>query len=410
MKKLVFTLGLCLVASISFGQKKAVADALKLAKDPKPNFTEARALIKGALENAETKNDPKTWYTAGQIESLQFDQENTKQMLQQQADDEVMFSALIKVYPYFLEAYKLDNLPDAKGKIKPKFTKDIKSIMRANLPFYWNGGGYYFDNRDFKKAIEFFDQYIEISDNPIMKDGEKVSEVSVDSFYLYSNYYAAVAAGELEDHELTVKTINRARNVDFKQQILLQTLVEEYKRVNDTVNMEKYSNEGMALYPKDDYFLIALINIYLNTNRNEKAIEYINTALQNNPDDAILFNSAGRIYEIIGDNFEKSEECYKRSIELDGQNAESQSNIGRLYYYRGIVLLDEANDIKDIKKYNEEKEKVKDLLRKALPHYELAFKLNPDSSDNKIALRSIYYNLEMDDKFKEMDDLINESN
>jgi len=410
MKKLVFTLGLCLVASISFGQKKAVADALKLAKDPKPNFTEARALIKGALENDETKNDPKTWYTAGQIEDFQFNQENTKQMLQQQANEEVMYDALLAVYPYFIEAYRLDNLPDAKGKIKPKYTKDIKSTLRANLPYYWNGGGYFFDSRNYRKAIEFFDQYIEISDNPFMKEVVKTTEDKIDSLYLYSNYYAAIASGDLEDHDLALRTLNRAKKSDFKQEEILQSIVAEYERMKDTINMEKISNEGIALFPNNDYFLIKLINIYLSTDRNDKAVEYINTALQNNPNDAILFNSAGRIYEIIGDNFEKSEECYKRSIELDGQNADSQSNLGRIYYNKAIVLLDEANNIADIKKYNEEKEKVKEILKQALPHYELAFKLNPDASENKMALRSIYYNLEMGDKYKEMDDLMNGNN
>ena len=129
MKKLVFTLGLCLVATVSFGQKKAVSEALKLAKDAKPNFTEAKSLISGALENAETKNDAKTWYIAGQIESLQFDSENTKEILGQVPNDAIKYSALIKVYPFFLKSYELDNLPDAKGKVKPKHTKDIKAMQ-----------------------------------------------------------------------------------------------------------------------------------------------------------------------------------------------------------------------------------------------------------------------------------------
>ena len=407
MKKLVFTLGLCLVASISFGQKKAVADALKLAKDPKPNFTEARSLIKGALENAETKNDPKTWYTAGQIEDLQFSQENTKQMLQQQPNEEVMYDALFAIYPYFLEAYKLDNSPDAKGKIKPKYTKDIKSTLRANLQNYWNGGAYYFENKNYKKAIDFFDQYIDISDNPFMKEGEKPVE-AVDSFYLFSNYYAAVASSEVDDHELSLRTINRAKKGDFKHQDILRLLSEEYVRVEDTVNIEKVANEGLALYPKDDYFLFKLINIYLSTDRNEKAIEFINTALQNNPNDAILYNSAGRVYEIIGDNFDKSEECYIKSIELDGENVDSQSNLGRIYFNKGIILLDEANNIADVKKYNEEKDKAKVLISKALPYFEKAYSLDSEATDIKMALRSIYYNLEMGDKYKEMEDLMNQ--
>ncbi|MDR2913554.1 MAG: tetratricopeptide repeat protein [Tannerella sp.] len=410
MKKLGFTLGLCLVAAVSFGQKKAVAEALKLAKDAKPNFTEARTTIKGALDNAETKDDAKTWFTAGQIESLQFDQENTKLMLGQQPDEATMYSALNEVYPYFSKAYELDKMPDAKGKVKPKYTKDMKAILKANLPYYINGGAYYFEQRDYKKAYDFFNQYINISDAPLMKEGEKVDETTpVDSNYIYANYYAAIAASQLNDHAIAVEAMTRASKIDFKQNEVLQYLADEYQRAGDTEDFEKVLGEGLALFPKEPYYLLNLINIYINSNRNEKALEYINTAIQNDPNNAQLYDVAGRVYESGLKDYAKAEEFFKKSIELDSENAEAQSNLGRIYFNQGVTQLDEANNIADVKKYNEEKEKAKDLFRKALPYFEKAYKLNPDANDNKMALRSIYYNLDMGDKFKEMDELMNGS-
>ena len=74
------TIGFCLMAITVFAQKKAVTEAERIAKDSKPDFNEARTLIKGALENPETKDDAKTWYVAGQIEDAQFSSESTKQM------------------------------------------------------------------------------------------------------------------------------------------------------------------------------------------------------------------------------------------------------------------------------------------------------------------------------------------
>ncbi len=415
MKKLGFTLGLCLVTAVSFGQKKAVADALKLAKDAKPNFTEARTTIKGALDNAETKDDPKTWFTAGQIESLQFDQENTKNMLAQQYDEVTMYNALNGVYPYFLKAYELDKMPDAKGKVKPKYTKDMKAIMKANLPYYINGGAYFFEQRDYKKAYDFFDQYVTISDSPLMKEEEKVNETTpVDSNYIYANYYAAVAASQLDDHTTAVKAMSRASKIDFKQNEVLQYLADEYQRAKDTTNFEKVLGEGLALFPKEPYYLFNLINIYINSNRNDKAIDYINTAIQNDPNNAQLYDVAGRVYETGLKDYVKAENFFKKATELDSNNTEAQSNLGRIYFNQGVSQLDEANNIADVKKYNEEKEKAKDLFRKALPHFEKAYELTPDTDENKMSLcstlRSIYYNLDMGDKFEEMDKLMNGSN
>ncbi|MDR1114947.1 MAG: tetratricopeptide repeat protein [Tannerella sp.] len=410
MKKLGLTLGLCLIASVSFGQKKTVSEALKLAKDSKPNFAEARTKIKDALEHDETKNDAKTWYTAGQIEDLQFTAENTKQLLGQQPDEAVMYDALLNVYPYFKKANELDNLPDVKGKVKPKFTKDIRSTLKANLVYYLNGGAYFFDQKDYRKTLNFFDQYIEIADSKLMKEGEKPGEAGVDSIYILANYYAAIAASQLNDHALAIEAIKRASKLDYKKNDMLQYLAEEYKLSEDSVNFQKTLEEGMAIFPKEEYFIMNLVGLYINTEQNEKAIEYINTAIKNDLSNAQLYDVAGRVYESGLKDYEKAEEFFKKAIELDSENAETQSNLGRIYFNQGVTQLDEANNISDVKKYNEEKEKAKDLFRKALPYFEKAFQLNPDASDNKIALRSIYYNLGMDDKFEEMDKIMNGSN
>ena len=132
MKKVLFTVALCVVASASFAQKKAVKEAESLAKGTTPDFTEARALIKGALENPETKDNAQTWYVAGFIEDQQFNQEQAKQMLGQQPNEPVMYEALGSILPYFEKSYELDQLPNEKGKVKPKWTKKIKGILSAN--------------------------------------------------------------------------------------------------------------------------------------------------------------------------------------------------------------------------------------------------------------------------------------
>ena len=57
MKRVLLTVALCVAASVSFAQKKAVNEAQSIAKGSTPDFSEARTLIKGALENPETKDD-----------------------------------------------------------------------------------------------------------------------------------------------------------------------------------------------------------------------------------------------------------------------------------------------------------------------------------------------------------------
>ena len=72
MKRVLLTVALCVAASASFAQKKVVNEAQSIAKGSNADFGEARTLIKGALENPETKDDAKTWYVAGFIEDQQL--------------------------------------------------------------------------------------------------------------------------------------------------------------------------------------------------------------------------------------------------------------------------------------------------------------------------------------------------
>ena len=403
MKKLGLTIGLCLVMVVSFGQKKNVADALKIAKDPKGNFEEARTKIKDALQHPETKDDAKTWFTAGQIENFQFDKESTKQILGQQPNEVVMYNALYEVYPYFIKAYELDQLPDAKGKVKPKYAKDMKSIMKANFPYYINGGAYFFENNNYQKAYDFFDQFVVAYDSPLMKDGEAVAPV--DSNYIWANYYAAIAASTL-DHETAIKAMKRAIKNDYKQYDMYQGLIETYRDQNDKENMETTLIEALSMFPNDSYLLVNLAINYIEADKNDKAIDYILTAIKNDPTNTQFYDLAGYIYENGFKDNAKAEEYFVKSVELNPDNADSQSNLGRIYFNQGVAQLDIANEIADVRKYNEERDKAKLLFKKALPYFEKSYQLNPEPMDIKIALRSIYYNLDMGEKLEEISKIL----
>lgn len=397
MKKVLFTVALCVVASASFAQKKAVKEAESLAKGTTPDFTEARALIKGALENPETKDNAQTWYVAGFIEDQQFNQEQAKQMLGQQPNEPVMYEALGSILPYFEKSYELDQLPNEKGKVKPKWTKKIKGILSANHVYYINGGAYYFDQKDYKKAYDFFEQYLKISDLEMFK-GEPVAVR--DSNFMTVQFYSAVAATQLGDSKTAIAALERAKNTDYRANDVYQYLCYEYEQAKDTVNLEKTLKEGMQKFPDEPYYLLSLINQYIYSNRNNEAIEYLNTAISKDPKNAQLYDVMGRVYETGVKDYAKAEEYFKKALEIDPNYVESISNLGRVYYNQGVNKQGEANMINDAKQYQVELEKAKEFFRQALPYFEKAHEMKPDEREYMIALRGIYYNLNMGDKFE----------
>lgn len=395
MKRVLLTVALCVAASASFAQKKVVNEAQSIAKGSNADFGEARTLIKGALENPETKDDAKTWYVAGFIEDQQFNAERAKQILGQQPNEPVMYEALYGILPYFQKAYELDQLPNEKGKVKPKYTKDIKSILSANHVYLFNGGAYYFDKQEYKKAYDFFNQYVEISELPMFV-GTQTAEK--DSTFMTVQFYAAAAASLAKDSRLAIAALERAKNTPYRQYDVYQYLCYEYgeaRTAQDSVMLEKTFEEGMQVFPDSAFFLNNLINTYIYSNRNEKALKMLNVAIQKNPNDANLYNVMGRVYETGLKDYANAEKNFQIALEKDPNLTDALSNIGRIYYNQGVNKLSEANMINDSKKYQEELSMAKDLFKKALPYYKKAHEAEPEKMDNMIALRGIYYNLNM---------------
>ena len=346
MKRVLLTVALCVAASASFAQKKVVNEAQSIAKGSNADFGEARTLIKGALENPETKDDAKTWYVAGFIEDQQFNAERAKQILGQQPNEPVMYEALYGILPYFQKAYELDQLPNEKGKVKPKYTKDIKSILSANHVYLFNGGAYYFDKQEYKKAYDFFNQYVEISELPMFA-GTQTAEK--DSTFMTVQFYAAAAASLAKDSRLAIAALERAKNTPYRQYDVYQYLCYEYgeaRTAQDSVMLEKTFEEGMQVFPDSAFFLNNLINTYIYSNRNEKALEMLNVAIQKNPNDANLYNVMGRVYETGLKDYANAEKNFQIALEKDPNLTDALSNIGRIYYNQGVNKLSEANMIK----------------------------------------------------------------
>ncbi|MDR3060874.1 MAG: tetratricopeptide repeat protein [Dysgonamonadaceae bacterium] len=403
----MFTVALCLIFGMTFAQKKAISAAKNEIKSDKPNLEEARNLIKGAMQNPETKDNTEAYYVAGLIENKQFDIERTKEILGQKPDEAAMYKSLGAMYPYFLKADQMDQLPDEKGKIKSKFRKDIKSYLAANRPYFINGGAFYFDNKDYKQAYNFFDIYLQIPKLP-MFEGDKTMTVEGDTMYAQIKYYAAIAASQMgeEGRPKAIAMYESLKSDDYKPNEVYQYLCYEYEQLKDTVNLVKTLKEGVDKFPEEPYYLLNLINQYIYSNQNEEAIRYLNEAIERKPNDSQLYDVLGRIYENKKET-DKAIEYFRKSLEINPNYVEALGNMGRIYYNRGVEAQAAASDIADNKLYNEAIVKVKDLFKQALPYFEKAHELKPEESDYMNALRSIYYTLGMGDQFEKIDKEMN---
>jgi len=402
MKKIVLTTVFFLFAiSITFAQKKAVKAAADELKGTAPNIENARNLIKDALTNPESAEDAETWYVAGNIENKQFDMERTNEILGKQPNEAVMYAALDAIWPYYQKALKYDQVPDAKGKVKPRFTKDIKAIMLANRPFYSNAGIYYYNQKDYQKAYENFKLFGDFKKMDLFA-GQKW-EVA-DSIENQVRYYAGLSAAFIPDHQAAIAIFEEIKDGGVNEMDIYRGLASEYLQIQDTASYEKMLAAGFQKFPEDDYFLLNLINQNIIKGKFDESVDLLNKAIAKNPDNAQLYDVLGQVYEQKS-NTDEAIKYMKKALEIKPDSVDFLTHLGRVYFNLGIEQRGHADQIKDQTQYKVEYDKAMSYFKQALPYFEKALEIDPNNAKTVLALGQIYYTLGMGEKYDKMDAL-----
>lgn len=413
MKKILILSLITTFSLFTFAQKGVIKDASRSLKSD--DLNEARVLIKQAQENEATKNDPETWKLAGDIGNKAFDNERTKEMLGKGSNTDAMYKGLLESYEPYLKADSLAELPDSKGKVKNKVRKDISSILKANHPYYINGGIHFNEKSDYKLASDFFEIYWNIPKLPLF---ENKGDFNIDSTYQTIKYYAIITSIQAENHNRALNLITRAINEPFiensayQESDLYELLASEYIQLGDTVNYLETLNLGASKFPKSKYFIPNLINVYIRQGENEKAMDYLDQAIKNDPSNSCDLNSVKAALYSEKNEFGKAEEEYKKALVQDENCDRALEGLAVNYILQAQSLKDSSAQMTDRKLQAENDKKTVELYMMALPHLEKFSKnLKASGADEStiksalIKLQNVYYNLSNlgIDKSKELD-------
>lgn len=405
MKKLAIMMALVLAGTCGYAQKKAVSSAKNKAMSAEaPDFAGARQDIKAALENEETKNQANTWFVAGLIGY----KENEHAMIQAQfgtpKDDEKVGLAVVESYDYWLKADELAMTPtvDKKGK-EVVDLKTRKQIADKILEYYRSQdlvkyGIYLNDKRDYAQAYEVFMRHLNIPNLPMMQEAKYQKEMPKDTIYDQYMYYAGIFAAQCENHENAIKVFESMKDGQYEAITINQLLYQEYIALKDTANFVRVLQDATVKFPSEPWFLQNLINHYIFSGQEQKAIEYLDQAIAREPNVAQYHHIKGNLDE-NAKNYDAALADFDAAIALDPTLADAHAGKGRVFYNQAVKMNEESAYISDQKAYNKALLDMNEMFRKALPFFEKAHELDAKNRDYMIILKGLYYRFHMDDKY-----------
>jgi tetratricopeptide (TPR) repeat protein len=369
-------------------QKKQIGEARTILKSGK-NIEQAEKLMTDLLKNKDNENNTRIYDIWLQAVEKQYLALNEKMYVKQKVDTTNFFSIAKRMFTVAERLDSIDAMPDKNGKVNPEYRKANAAKMSAYRPNIYYGGAHHLKKGDFKTAFDFFEMYLDCDRQPLftgydfMYNDPKMGEVA---------YWATYCGYRLNDPVLVLRHAATAQRDEQKLEYTLQYMAEAWDKLEDDSMYIATLWQGFKKYPKSNYFFPRLMDTYNRRGDYTMADSVVNEALKTDTlNELYLFAKS-----MVMLNLKKYGDCLKFSDQL----IELNPNLPDIYYNGGLACLNIAQRM-DSRKY---KKQVKKMYEKARPYMEKYREMAPDEVDKWApALYRIYFNLNMGNKFDEID-------
>lgn len=396
MRKFVCLYLLLAFSLCATAQKKELSAAKDNLKSGR-NLEQSEKDLRKLLEQPANRQNEKIWLTLFDIVKKQYDQGNEKLYLKQNYDTAKIFTLTGNMFDVLERFDSIDAMPDAKGEVKPKHRRKHAAFLNDYRPNLFNGGRYFVNKKNYKEAYRFFNMYINCIHQPLF--GHYHYKNDTRSLY-EAAYWASFSAYQQKDPAATFHHMDLALKDSVHYSSMLQILADTYQMENDTVRYEETLREGFRKFPLDLYFFRNLV--ILNASKKEwKDIISISDKGIATDSTVIDFLFAKCTALLNTGRYDESIAVGNKIINLNDSLAETYYNIG-LAWFNKAVELDKL-----LKKSSDQKKKMAEYYRKALPNMENYRKMEPKRIQQWASpLYTIYLNLNMGREFEEIDKLM----
>ena len=366
MKKLIVAAMMVLGATSAFAGD---SDALKAVMKAK-TYAEAEALLKQNL--GQLANDAEKAKAYNKLVDLGMKAYNDQQSIMQTnqimkkndpIDENAMNEGAYNALMNAIECYKYDQLPNAKGKVAPKFGSNAARVWAARVQLV-NAGQTAAQNNKADEVLKYWGAFLDTDSEPLFagidakqKDGEKeyIGQVALFAArYAYQakdvarcekycdiamksekeakdalNLKLYVMKDGLKTHADSLAYVDKLKGLyaqDENNEVILDGLNSMYSSMKMEKEQEALLNAAIAKNPSNFVALANLGMMYIQKNDADNAIKNLKLALAAKPDNVTVLTYLGA--------------CYNSKA-----GALQDPNGRKVVYQEAIKVLDKAKEL-----------------------------------------------------------------
>mgnify|MGYP005863408637 FL=1 len=322
------------------------SDALKAVLKAK-TYADAKAMVEqnlGSMANDAEK--AKAYNYLVELSMKQFnDQQSIIQMNQitkkndpvdMEAMNEGAYNALVAAQ----ECYKYDQLPNAKGKIAPKYDNNAERVWNARIQLVSAGDDARTKNNT-TLALKYWNAWFNSESSPLFN--KIPAEKKAEPYKEQVAFLGAWLSKENKDMAQALKYCDVAMNSDeYKKQALnikLEVLKGDLKTHEDSL---KYINNLKDLYANDaknEILLDNLNSMFASMRMDKEQLELLDNALAADSNNFVALADKG-MYYIAKNDADNAIKNLKKALEIKPEN-------GAVMVYLGACLNVKASNLQD---------------------------------------------------------------
>lgn len=403
--KAISIFSLCLLAGVTASaQKSLVKEVERNLKATPENYPSEIQKLQPAFTDAETAQDVTTYMVAGNGAYGFYDKQSVFAQMGKEVDKKQLGHSIIEGYEYLAKALPLDSIPDEKGKVKAKNSGKILKNIASHYNDFLNAASYLWEAQDYKDAVKCWELYTTLrKDSRLVKAG---INVPADTLVAEIQYNMGIGSSLANDQESALKYFIEAMDNGYSKKNVFDYAISTASQLKKPEVAAMIAERAMPLFGSQDAsYLGYMVNNLIEKKQYAEAETLVDKYIAAEPNNAQLYFVKG----VLLDSENKAEEslnAFKKSVELDGNNAGALFQVGYKLYQKAIDMDQNQTQGMDQAAYDKfRNEKVNPLFREAAPYLEKSIQIDETISGPRQVLRSIYYNLNDEENLKRIESM-----